>query len=143
MADSVSDKILINATPAEVMAVIQDIESYPQWGDFTEVQVLSKNADGLAEDARFSLKTAIGSDTYEIHYTWNGNESVSWTLNEQSSMLKVLNGTYALADKGGSTEVTYELEVDIKLPLMGFMKKKAGQTIVDTALKGLKKRVES
>ena len=37
----------------------------------------------------------------------------------------------------------YRLSVDIKLPMIGMMKRKAEKIIVDTALKGLKKRVES
>ena len=43
------------------------------------------------------------------------------------------------------TTVTYELavEVTLRVPLLGAFKRKAEQMIVDTALAGLKKRVES
>jgi len=56
--------------------------------------------------------------------------------------MKKLDGTYRLAPDGDGTKVTYELEIDPKIPMMGFMKKKAASTIVDQALNGLKKRVE-
>jgi hypothetical protein len=38
--------------------------------------------------------------------------------------------------------VTYTLTVDITLPMIGMFKRKAEKTIIDKALKGLKKRVE-
>ena len=37
----------------------------------------------------------------------------------------------------------YRLAVDVKIPMIGMIKRKAEKVIVDTALKGLKKRVES
>ena len=58
-------------------------------------------------------------------------------------MMKRLIGSYTLSREGKGTRVTYELEIDPKIPMMGFMKKKAAATIVDNALHGLKKRVET
>lgn len=149
MADKVSDSVTINASPEEVMAVIADLEDYPNWSDgFTNVEIVSTHDDGAAKDAAFSISTPVGKDVYEISYVWTGNEAVSWTLNSdaagkpKSSMMKRLDGTYRLAPEGAGTKVTYELEIDPKIPMMGFMKKKAASTIVDQALNGLKKRVE-
>ena len=149
MADNVSDSVTINASPEEVMAVIAALEDYPQWSDgFTAVEIVSSHDDGAAKDVAFTISTPVGKDTYEISYIWNGNESVSWTLNSddagkpKSSLMKKLDGTYTLTPAGKGTKVTYELEIDPKIPMMGFMKKKAAGTIVDQALNGLKKRVE-
>jgi hypothetical protein len=59
-------------------------------------------------------------------------------------MLKAMDGAYELDDHGdGVTEVTYRLAVDISIPMIGMLKRKAEKVIIDTALKGLKKRVES
>ena len=149
MAESVSESITINATPEEVMAVIADLADYPNWGDgFTGVEIVTTHDDGAAKDAAFTISTPIGKDTYEIGYVWNGHESVSWTLNAdeagkpKSSMMKKLVGSYTLEPDGDGTKVIYELEIDPKIPMMGFMKKKAAATIADQALNGLKKRVE-
>ena len=149
MAEKVSDSVKINASPEQVMAVIANLEDYPNWSDgFTAVEIVSTHADGAAKDAAFSINTPVGKDTYEIAYVWKGTESVSWTLNSdeagkpKSGMMKKLDGTYRLTPDGDGTKVTYELEIDPKIPMMGFMKKKAASTIVDQALNGLKKRVE-
>ena len=150
MADTVSESVKINASPEEVMAVIANLEDYPNWGDgFTGVEIVSTHDDGAAKDVAFSIATPLGKDTYELSYLWEGNDSVSWTLNSdaagkpKSSMMKKLNGSYTLKADGAGTKVTYQLEIDPKVPMMGFMKKKAASTIVDQALNGLKKRVES
>jgi ribosome-associated toxin RatA of RatAB toxin-antitoxin module len=149
MADKVSDSVTINASPAEVMAVIADLEDYPNWSDgFTGVEIITTHDAGEPKDVALSIATPVGKDTYEIAYVWTGNEAVTWTLNSdaagkpKSSMMKKLHGTYRLTADGDATLVTYELEIDPKIPMLGFMKKKAASTIVDQALNGLKKRVE-
>lgn len=149
MADKVSDSVRINASPAEVMAVIADLLDYPNWSDgITGVEIVTTHDDDAAKDVAFSISTPLGKDTYELGYLWTGSEAVSWTLNAdgdgkpKSGMMKKLEGTYRLEPDGDATKVTYELEIDPKIPMMGFMKKKAAATIVDQALNGLKKRVE-
>ena len=149
MAESVSESIKIDATPDEVMAVIADLEDYPNWSDgFTGVEIITTHDDGAAKDAAFTISTPLGKDTYEIAYVWKGSDSVSWTLNSdeagkpKSGMMKRLIGSYTLKPDGAGTKVIYELEIDPKIPMMGFMKKKAAATIADQALNGLKKRVE-
>ena len=149
MAESVSESITINATPEEVMAVIADLEDYPNWSEgFTAVEIITTHDDGATKDAAFSISTPVGKDTYEISYIWTGNDAVSWSLNSddsgkpKSGMMKKLIGSYTLQAEGDGTKVIYELEIDPKIPMMGFMKKKAAATIFDQALNGLKKRVE-
>lgn len=149
MADNVSESVRINATPEEVMAVIANLEDYPNWGGgFTGVEIITTHDDGAAKDVAFSIATPMGKDTYEISYVWAGNDGVRWTLNSdaegkpKSSMMKKLIGSYTLETDGSGTKVTYELEIDPKIPMMGFMKKKAAAAIADQALNGLKKRVE-
>ena len=43
----------------------------------------------------------------------------------------------------GGTEVTYHLEVEMKVPLPGFIKMRAQSRIMSIALRELKARVES
>lgn len=153
MADNVSESIIINATPQKVMEEIAAIEDYPNWSDgFTAVEIIATHTDGAPKDAAFSITTPVGKDVYEISYVWDGLKSVSWTLNHdedgkpKSSMMKKLIGSYTLepdGKDGAGTKVTYELEIDPKVPMMGFMKRKAAATIIDQALNGLKQRVEN
>ncbi|MBI1349795.1 MAG: DUF2505 family protein [Actinomycetales bacterium] len=145
MADQTESSIVINASPDQVMAVIADLPSYPEWSDgITSVIVLAVyEDDNLPADARFELNSGAIKDTYELEYDWNGDVSVTWTLTK-GDMLTAMDGEYRLTDNGnGTTSVNYRLSVDVKIPMIGMIKRKAEKVIVDTALKGLKKRVES
>ena len=53
-----------------------------------------------------------------------------------------MTGGYSLAEGSRGTEVTYDLSVDLRVPMLGMLKRKAEKVIIDTALKGLKARVE-
>ncbi len=142
MADSTTADITINATPAEVMAVIADLSAYPEWSDGVKsVDVLTTYDDGRPETARLTVDAGVLKDTYDLAYTWDGDHVCAWKLT-QGSVIKTNDGTYTLDEVGGATKVTYNLKVDVSIPMLGMMKRKAEKTIVDTALKGLKKRVE-
>ncbi len=145
MGDKTESSIVIEAAPAPIMSVIADLASYPQWSDgISSVEVLSVyEEDSRPADARFSLASGPIKDTYELEYDWDDNNSVSWTLTK-AEMLTAMDGSYTLTDNGdGTTTVYYQLAVDVKIPMIGMIKRKAERVIIDTALKGLKKRVES
>jgi ribosome-associated toxin RatA of RatAB toxin-antitoxin module len=147
MADQTSSTIVISAAPEDVMAVIADFPAYPQWAQgMRRAEVRATGADGRAEEVLFEIAEGPIKDTYTLRYDWHGDEAVDWTL-VQGKMLKKLNGTYRLEPQGGggegSTEVTYRLEVELNMPMIGMLRRKAEKVIIDAALKGLKKRVES
>ena len=74
-------------------------------------------------------------------YDWDVHE-VSWYLTE-GQMLSDLHGTYTCTDRGdGTTEVSYALEVELAVPVVGMLRRRGEKVIVDSALKGLKKRAE-
>jgi ribosome-associated toxin RatA of RatAB toxin-antitoxin module len=144
MADQTSASIMIDAPPADVMAVIADFASYPEWAKgMKQVEVTAPGAAGRAEQVYFALDVSPIKDEYTLAYEWDGDREVTWTLVE-GNMLKALDGAYTLVDQGdGSTEVTYRLALDVSIPLIGMLKRKGEKILIDTALKGLKKRVES
>ena len=144
MAEQTTSSIVIAADPADVMAVIADFDSYPQWAQGVKsAEVVESGPNGRAEKVHFELDASPIKDSYTLTYDWNGDESVAWTLVE-GRMLRAMDGAYELSDRGdGQTEVTYRLAVDISIPMIGMLRRKAEKVIIDTALKGLKKRVES
>ncbi|MCX4822521.1 SRPBCC family protein [Streptomyces sp. NBC_01142] len=145
MAEHTSSSITIEAAPADVMGVISDFTRYPEWtGEVKEAEVLATDAQGRAEQVRLVLDAGAIKDDHTLAYTWNGDNEVSWTL-VKSQMLRAIDGSYTLAAVGAGdrTEVTYQLTVDVKIPMLGMIKRKAEKVIIDRALAGLKKRVES
>ncbi|MET8979742.1 SRPBCC family protein [Streptomyces sp. NPDC004539] len=144
MAEHTSSSITIEAAPADVMAVIADFARYPDWtGEVKEAEVLKSDTSGRAEEVRLVMDAGAIKDDQTLAYTWTGENEVSWTL-VKSQMLRSLDGSYALKPSGAkSTEVTYRLTVDVKIPMLGMIKRKAEKVIIDRALAGLKKRVEN
>ena len=146
MADRTESSVVVDAAPADVLDVIADFAAYPEWtGAVREAEVLEEDEDGWARTVRFVLDARPIRDTYTLAYTWDvaedGTGVVSWTLVE-AGILKAMDGAYRLAARGTGTAVTYELTVEVKMPMLGMLRRKAEKTIIDTALKELKKRAE-
>jgi ribosome-associated toxin RatA of RatAB toxin-antitoxin module len=143
MADQTTSSIEVSAPVDAVMEVIADLEAYPQWvTGISSTEVLSQFDDGRPEQARFSVDSGPIKDTYVLEYTWDDDTSVSWELVE-AELLTAMDGEYRLAAGDGTTRVEYTLSVGLKIPMIGMIKRRAEKVIVDTALKGLKERVES
>ena len=142
MAEQTSSSIVVDAPAADVMAVIADFGSYPEWATGVQrAEVLEEGPDGRARRVFFALDVAPIKDEYTLAYTWDGDREVTWTLVE-GKLLRSLDGAYELRESGGSTEVTYRLALDVSIPLIGMLKRRGEKILIETALKGLKKRVE-
>ena len=143
MADQTTSSIVVDATPAEVMAVIADFPAYPEWVQgMTRAEVVEPGANGRADKVHFDLEATPIKDSYTLAYDWEGDDAVHWHLVD-GKVLKTMEGTYELRPTGAGTEVTYRLAVELNIPMIGLLRRKAEKIIIDTALKGLKKRVEA
>jgi ribosome-associated toxin RatA of RatAB toxin-antitoxin module len=143
MAEQSTQSITVDAPAAEVMAVIADFPAYPQWVSAAKVvEVLETGEDGRARQVHFVIDAGAIRDDYVLDYTWDDDRKVSWTL-VRGQMMKRQEGSYTLVESGASTEVTYAITIDLSVPMLGMIKRKAEKVILDTALKELKKRVEA
>jgi hypothetical protein len=143
MADESTQSIVVDAPPAAIMAVIADFPAYPEWANAVKkTEVLATNEDGSTDQVRFTLDAGPFKDVYTLAYNWAADGlSVSWKL-VKGQMQRSQQGSYRLAPKGESTEVTYTLSVQLVVPMIGLFRRKAEKVIMDTALKELKRRVE-
>ncbi len=142
MADQSTQSITVDAPAAEVMAVIADFPAYPEWvAAAKKVEVLETGPDGRARQVHFVLDAGAVKDDYFLEYEWDGDRRVTWHL-VQGQMQKRQEGSYTLVETDGRTDVTYAITIDLSIPMLGMIKRKAEKVILDTALKELKKRVE-
>jgi ribosome-associated toxin RatA of RatAB toxin-antitoxin module len=145
MADQTTSSIVIAADAASIMDVIADFPAYPTWAQgVASAEVVVPGAAGQrAREVHFEIDATPIRDSYSLVYDWHGDDSVTWTLSE-GKMLKAIDGEYDLdAQPDGTTQVTYALTVELAIPLIGMLKRKAEKVIIDAALKGLKRRVDS
>jgi ribosome-associated toxin RatA of RatAB toxin-antitoxin module len=146
MADTSTQSITINATPDRIAGVICDFPSYPKWVSAAkEVEVLEEYEDGYASQVRFVLDAGVAADEYTLQYEYAEDISrIEWHLVAPSKMQKRQDGSYDIvANDDGTSTVTYTLSVELSVGMLGMFKRKAEKMIMDTALKELKRRVES
>ncbi len=146
MADRTRSSVDIAAEPGEVLDVIAAFDAYPEWAEqVKDCTVLTEDGDGWADQVEFTLDAGAIKDQYVLEYDWDvaddGTGVISWHL-VRASLLKGLTGSYTLESTAGGARVTYDLEVDLTMPMIGMLKRKAEKHIISTALTELKKRVE-
>jgi hypothetical protein len=135
--------IAIATSRSAVMAVISDFAADPEWaGAVRSADVIKRDDGGRAAEVRFQLDAGMIKDSYVLRYDWDGNAAVRLDLAEPGTVISAMSGGYYLAEAAGQTMVTYELTVDVRVPMPGMLKRRAEKIIIDTALKGLKARVE-
>jgi hypothetical protein len=144
MPDHSTQSIVIKADPQAIMDVIADFSAYPQWAlAVKKAEVVILGEDDRAERVRFSLDAGLIKDEYVLDYVWSlDGLTVAWELVE-GQLQKAQHGSYVLEPLGVATNVTYSLTVDLAIPMIGMIKRKAEKVIMDTALKELKRRVEA
>jgi len=146
MAESSTASIVIAAPPDRVAAVITDFPRYPEWTDaLKSVEVVEEYEDGYASQVRFVMDAGVVSDEYTLAYEYAEDLSrIEWRLVAPSRMQRMQTGCYDIADNGdGTSTVTYSLQVELSVGMLGMFRRKAEKMIMDAALKQLKRRVEA
>lgn len=140
---TVSATIDIDATPAEILAVLADLPAYPEWSAVHKnVSVETRFPDGHPKRATMGV-TAVGlTDTQVLDYTWTAH-GVRWTLVKPTLQQKLQQGSYAITKGPGASHVAYELRIDPAIPLPGLIVRQVMKKAVAAATGGLKQRVES
>ncbi|MFM1725782.1 MULTISPECIES: SRPBCC family protein [Rhodococcus] len=139
MAVSGAKEFQVEAAPADVMAAIAAVDRLPEWSSaHKKVIVESTHPDGRANRVRMTVSIMGINDEQVVDYTWDGDSGMSWTLVE-STQQNSQDGSYTLTPKGDGTLVKFALTVDPKIPLPGFLLKKAQKMALETASQGLTK----
>jgi ribosome-associated toxin RatA of RatAB toxin-antitoxin module len=142
MAVSESKEVVIEATPQEILDVIADVESLPEWSDAHQTsEVLERDNKGRPKRAKAKVKTVGITDEQVIEYTWH-DDGVSWQL-VSAKQQRSQNARYTLTPEGDKTRVRFDITIDPLVPLPGFLLKKATKGAITTSTDGLRKRVLS
>ncbi len=143
MADSTIQNIEINATPTECFDVAAGLEDYPEWAsEVKRVQVIERDDEGRPTTVELTIDAMIKQITTRFVYHYDAPHSMSWTA-EPNSDIKELEGSYEFSEVDGGTSVVYALRVTPAFTIPGFLRRQAEKQLVGTALRGLRKRVES
>jgi uncharacterized membrane protein len=146
MTDTSTQSVVIGAPPERVAEVICDFPRYPEWAAAVKsVEVVEEYEDGYASQVRFLVDAGMAADEYTLRYEYAEDLSrIEWQLVAPSKMQREQNGSYDITpNEDGTSTVTYSLAVELAIGMLGMFKRKAEKMIMDTALRDLKRRVES
>jgi uncharacterized membrane protein len=144
MADTASLSLSINAPLERVWKLATDFESYPAWArDVKEATVRSADDNGRAVEVEFRASALGRSTHYTLTYDYSEEpNALSWRI-VRGDIMRAIDGSYRFAPNAeGGTDVTYDLSIELLVPLPGFVKRRAEVRILNT-LKELKERAES
>jgi hypothetical protein len=140
MAVTESREVVIEATPDEIMDVLFDLESLPEWSStHREIEILQRDDHGRPTKSRQVVKIVGVSDEQVLDYSIH-DDGVSWTL-VSAKQQRGQDARYTLTPEGDSTRVHFQLTVDPNVPIPGFLIKKGASGLMDTATRGLRTRV--
>jgi uncharacterized membrane protein len=146
MADVARQEATIAAPIEELWDVLVDFERYPAWArDLKQVEVLERDEEGRGVEVLYRAAAMGRSTTYVLRYSYDdAPRRLPWVL-VRGDIMRRLDGAYELEALPGDpprTRVVYDLEVDLVIPLPGFVKHRAEHKIMHTALRELQAHVE-
>ncbi len=108
----------------------------------TSVKIIEES--GNETKAEYSINM-IKKFSYILNLVHEENKSIKWSFVE-GDIFSVNSGAWELSDNGdGTTDVTYSVEVDIKVKMMGsgMITKKLTEVQLPVLLKSVEKRAQS
>lgn len=137
--------VVVEAPLEDIMEVIEDFESYPEWADVRSVEVRKRGEGGRATEVYFEVDVPVlGRAAYSLQYRYApGDTGVSWVTSEARGAIRDIRGEYLLDELAdGGTKVTYRLAVELGVLVPGFLRSEGGRKVIENALEKLKRRVE-
>ena len=144
MTDRAAQTTLINAPLQTCWDIVLDFEKYPDWAkDVKEAVIRDRDNQGRASRVEYRASALGRSTHYTLEYDYSEQPArLSWHLVE-GDIMRALNGAYSFVEVDNGTQVFYELELELVVPLPGFVKRRAEARILIEAIKELKARAES
>lgn len=144
MADSATQTAIIAASLDRCFSAAIDYESYPKWAhDVKEVVVHKRDAQGRATEVEYRASALGRSTHYTLAYDYSAAPArLEWKM-VKGDIMRSIGGAYTFTSQDpNTTKVTYDVSVDLVIPLPGFIKRRAEVRIVNT-LRELKALLES
>jgi ribosome-associated toxin RatA of RatAB toxin-antitoxin module len=145
VAELATEQTTVAAPPERCYAVVTDVERYPEWAaDIKQVTIDHRDDQGRPLLCTFRAAAFGRSTSYTLEYDYSDAPHVLAWRQTRGDITTKLDGSYVFEPAvDGGTEITYHLEVELRVPIPGFIKLRAASRIMSTALRELKARVES
>ena len=145
MSELSTSTITIDAPIDAVRAILFDLAAYPTWSTaIKSADVKATDDQGRATSVKVSIDAGMMKDRVLLNYDWSAApDRLEFSL-EDADLLTAMNGAYITrAIDADTTSVTYELGVEVSMPIPAMMRTKAEKATIDQALAQLKEHVEN
>jgi hypothetical protein len=145
MAQFSKSIITIDAPIAEVQKLLFELDKYPEWStQIKSSEALDRDDQGRVTKVKMSIDAGMMKDRLTLDYDWSQAPSkLSFSL-EDADLLTGMDGIYTISSiDEDTTEVVYELEVSLSMPIPAMMRQKAEKATIDAALAQLKSHLEA
>lgn len=144
MSEYSSGTVIVDAPLADVAALLSDVAGYPQWlSSIKKAEVTQSDDQGRAIKANVSVDAGVMKDRATLEYDWSAAPAeIAFSLDE-ADLMTTMDGKYILKSiDSDSTEVTYQLGVELSMPVPRMMIAKTEKATIDSALAELKSHFE-
>ena len=145
MAQFSKSVITIDAPIAAVQKLLFELDKYPEWStQIKSSEALDRDDQGRVTKVKMSIDAGMIKDRLTLDYDWSQAPSkLSFSL-EDADLLTGMDGIYSISSiDEDTTEVTYELEVSLSMPIPAMMRQKAEKATIDAALAQIKSHLEA
>ena len=136
-----SETIHIPGPREDVIKVLTDFESYPEWSAaFSEATILERSHDQLGTRVAFAIDMTIRTVRYTLEYTYELPAKFSWRMTEGD--LTSIEGFYELQEEETGTSCTCHQAVETGFWIPGPLRRLAEGSALRNSLEELSTEVQ-
>jgi len=145
MANFSKSVITIEAPIEQVQKTLFELDKYPEWStQIKSSEALDRDDQGRVTKVKMSIDAGMMKVRLTLDYDWSQAPSKLSFSMEDADLLTSMDGIYTITSiDEDTTEVTYELEVSLSMPIPAMMRQKAEKATIDAALAQLKSHLEA
>ncbi|QOM13105.1 SRPBCC family protein [Mycobacterium tuberculosis] len=137
-----SKTVEVTADAASIMAIVADIERYPEWNEGVKgAWVLARYDDGRPSQVR--LDTAVqGIEGTYIHAVYYPGENQIQTVMQQGELFVKQEQLFSVVATGAASLLTVDMDVQVTMPVPEPMVKMLLNNVLEHLAENLKQRAE-
>ena len=145
MTDLSKSLISIDAPIEAVQKALFELDKYPEWSSqIKSAEALARDDQGRITKVKMSIDAGMMKDRPTLDYDWSQAPNKLLFSLDEADLLTSMDGAYTIvAVDEDTTEVTYELGVELSMPVPAMMRQKAEKATIDAALAQLKSYLEA
>ena len=138
----VSKTLEVNADAAEILRIVADFESYPQWNyEVRAVYILARYHDGRPSQLRIDTEIQGHSGTY-IQAVYYPSPAQIQTVMQQGDLFSKQEQLFSVVEMGPLSLLTVDLDVETSFAVPAMMVKKLVNDALEHLANNLKVRAE-